>query len=125
MIAFGFEGSVAVRAGCACVEKGLNLVLQQVVLESVQELFRLRERQAQMLNALVVFLQGDDIGDGFFLAIIAAHDELEFHTHGGAPPGLSSGGMMQAILPEFADYPQHLHALAVPGEYRPAMPPAA
>jgi hypothetical protein len=29
-----------------------------------------------MLDASVVFLQGDDIGDGFFMAIIAAHDEL-------------------------------------------------
>ena len=40
------------------------------------------------------------------------YDELEFHTHGRAPSGLSGGCMMQAILPEFVDYPQHLHALA-------------
>src|SRR5712692_8061443 len=30
---------------------------------------------------------------------------------GSAPPGLSGGGMMQVILPEFVDYPQLLHAL--------------
>jgi hypothetical protein len=34
-----------------------------------------------------------------------------FHPHGGAPPGLSGGGMMPALLSEGADYPQHLHAL--------------
>jgi len=28
------------------------------------------------LDTSVVFLQGDDIGDGFFLAILAAHGEL-------------------------------------------------
>ena len=59
----------------------------------------------------VVFLQGDDISDSFFLAIIAAHDELEFDAHRRAPPRLHGGCMMQAILPEFAVYPQHLHAL--------------
>jgi len=65
--------------------------LERAVLDGVEELLRLRERQAEMLDASVVFLQGDDIGDGFFMTIIAAHDELEFHTHGGAPPGLSGG----------------------------------
>ena len=34
-------------------------------------------------------LQGDDIGDGFFLTIIVAHDELQFDTHGRASPGSS------------------------------------
>jgi len=59
-----------------------------------------------------VLLQGDDIGDRFFLAIIAAQDEREFHTHGRAPPRLSDECMMQAILPEFADYPLHCHAFS-------------
>jgi hypothetical protein len=49
--------------------------------------------------------------DSFFLAIIAADDELEFDAHRRAPPGLHGGCMIQAILPEFAVYPQHLHAL--------------
>ena len=72
MIAFGFEGSAAVRAGRAPVEKRLNLVLQQAFLDRVEELFGLLECQAQMLDALGVLLQGDDVGDGFFVAIIAA-----------------------------------------------------
>jgi hypothetical protein len=59
-----------------------------------------------MLDALSVLLQGDEVGDDFFLAIIAAHDELEFDAHGRAPLGLSGGCMMQAILPEFIAYPQ-------------------
>jgi hypothetical protein len=46
---------------------------------------------AQMLNALGVLLESDDVGDGFFLAIIAAHNELEFDAHGRAPLGLSGG----------------------------------
>jgi hypothetical protein len=44
-----------------------------------------------MLEASVVFVQGDDIGDGCFLAIIAAQDELEFDTHGRTPLGLRDG----------------------------------
>ena len=89
----------------------IPLVLQQVFLDRVEELFSLSEGQAQMLDALRVLLQGNDISDGFFLAIIGAHDELEFDAHGRAPLGLSGRCMMQAILPEFVDYPQHLHAL--------------
>src|SRR2546427_3111383 len=111
MIAFGFQGGPAVRAGRAPVEKHSNLVLQQAFLNRVEELFGLLECQAQMLAALSVLLQSDDVGDDFFLAIIAAHDELEFDAHGRAPLGLSGGCMMQAILPEFVAYPQLLHAL--------------
>ena len=91
MIAFGFEGGAAVRAGRARVEKRINLVLQQTFLDSVQELFGLPDCQAQMLDALGVLLQGDDVGDSVFMAIIAAHDELEFDAHGRALPGLSGG----------------------------------
>jgi hypothetical protein len=111
MIAFDLQRDAAVWAGCAHVEKRINLLLKQVFLDGIQELFGLPACQTQMLDALGVFLQGDDVGNGFFMAIIAAHDELEFDTHGRAPPGLSNGCMMQAILPEFVDYPQHLHAL--------------
>jgi hypothetical protein len=42
-----------------------------------------------MLNALVVFAEGDHIRDDFFMTLIAAHDELKFDTHTGASPGLS------------------------------------
>ena len=42
-----------------------------------------------MLKAAVVFLQGDDISDGFFLAIIITKYELQFDAHGGASPGSS------------------------------------
>src|SRR5207249_7874139 len=77
----------AVRAGRAPVEKRLHLVLQQAFLDRVEELFGFPERQAQVLDALGVLLQGDDVGDSFFLAIIAAHDELEFDTHGWGSSG--------------------------------------
>jgi hypothetical protein len=66
-------------------------VVKQAFLESVQELFGLPEGQTQMLDALGVLLQGDDVGHGFFLTIIAAHDALEFGAHWRAPPGLRDG----------------------------------
>ena len=56
--------------------------------------------------------EGEDIGHGFFLAIIVTQDELEFDTHSGTPPVLSGECRIQAILPEFAAYPQVLHALS-------------
>jgi hypothetical protein len=42
-----------------------------------------------MLDALVVFVERNHIGDGFFMILIAAHDKLKFDTHTGASPGLS------------------------------------
>jgi hypothetical protein len=87
-------------------------MMQQAFLDRGEELFGLPECQAQVLDTLGVLLHGDDVSDGFFLAIITAHDELEFDAHGRAPPGLRGRCMMQAILSEFVAYPQHLHALA-------------
>jgi hypothetical protein len=42
-----------------------------------------------MLDALVVFVEGDHISDSLFLPLIAAYDELKFDTHTGASPGSS------------------------------------
>jgi hypothetical protein len=106
-----FEGSAAVWAGRAPVEKRLSLALQPAFLARGAERFGLPECQAHVLAALGVLRQGADVSAGFVLAVIAAQDELEFHTHGGAPLNSSGGGMMQALLPECADYPQQLHAL--------------
>ena len=72
-------------------EKGIDLVLQQVSLQGAEELLGLRQSQPEMLDALVVFVECNHIGDGLFLTLIAAHDELKFDTHTGASPG-SSGG---------------------------------
>jgi hypothetical protein len=83
MGAFNLQWGAAVLASGARTENRGNLSLEHTVLDDFEELLRLRERQAEMLDASVVFLQGNDIGDGFFMALIAAHDELEFHTHGG------------------------------------------
>jgi hypothetical protein len=66
------------------------LVLQQVSLKSTEELFGLRHGQPKMLDALAVFVERNHIGDGLFLTLIAAHDELKFDTHTGASPGSSS-----------------------------------
>lgn len=81
------------------------------MLHGGEELLRLREGQTQMRDAAVVFLQGDNIGDGGFLAIIITKDALPCDAHEGASLGSHGGEMVQAILPAFADYPQHLPAL--------------
>ena len=88
-VGFHFEQGATVRARGTRVEKRVNLVLKQVALEGAEELFCLGEGQPEMLDALVVFVEGDHIGDGLFLTLIAAHDELKFDTHTGASPGSS------------------------------------
>src|SRR5438445_13371667 len=98
MIAFGLEGSAAVWTGRARVEKSVNLLLQHASLDGVQELFGLPECQAQMLDALGVLLQGDEVGDGFFMAIVAAHDELGFDARARARAGLSGDWMTTGVL---------------------------
>jgi hypothetical protein len=87
------------------------LVVQQAFLDRGEELFGLLERQPQMLDALGVLLQGDEVCHGFFTAIIAAQNQLQFDVHGEGSSGSGGGGMMQVILPEFVDDPQLLHAL--------------
>src|SRR3989442_15588805 len=92
MIAFGLEGSAAVWTGRARVEKSVNLLLQHASLDGVQELFGLPECQAQMLDALGVLLQGDEVGDGFFLAIIITNNKLQFDAHGECSSGFEWWG---------------------------------
>jgi hypothetical protein len=65
------------------------LLPQQVMLGGTEQLFGLRQGQPEMLDAFVVLVEGDDIGDSFFLTIIVAHDELQFDAHAGASPGSS------------------------------------
>jgi hypothetical protein len=85
--------------------------VEQTFLGRGEELFGLLERQAQMLEALGVLLQGDEVCHRFFTAIIAAHDQLQFDAHEECSSGLVDGEMIDVILPEFIAYPQHLHAL--------------
>jgi len=42
-----------------------------------------------MLDASVVLVEGDHIGDDLFSTLIVTHDELQFDTHMGASPGSS------------------------------------
>src|SRR6266403_1762783 len=73
------ERRAAVRARCMRVEKGGDLLLEEVALEGAQELFGLGQTQPEMLDALVVLVEGDDIGDGFFMTVIVTDDELQCH----------------------------------------------
>jgi hypothetical protein len=60
---------------------------------------------------LAVFVERDHLGDGLFVTLIAAQDELKFDTHTEASPGSSGRCMSQAIVPELLYNPQHLPAL--------------
>src|SRR5215831_10308009 len=104
------ERCCAVWTGRTRVEKGGDLLLKEVSLESAEEVFGLRQGQPEMLDALLVLVEGDDIDDGLFITLIVTHDELQFDTHTGASPGSNDRCIAQAILPEFCSYPQHLPA---------------
>ena len=58
-------------------------------LEGAEELFGLGQGQPEMLEALMVLVEGEDIGDGLFLTLIMTHDEWQFEAHTGASPGSS------------------------------------
>jgi hypothetical protein len=79
----------AVWAIRARVEKGGDLLLEEVLLQGAKEVFGLRQGQPEMLDALMVLVEGDEIGDSLFLTLIVTHDELQFDTHTGASPGSS------------------------------------
>ena len=71
------------------MEKGVDLLLEEVLLQGAEELFGLRHGQPEMVDALMVLGEGDDIGDGLFMTVIVTHDELQCDTHTGASPGSS------------------------------------
>src|SRR5499426_4334799 len=83
------ERCPAVRARRARVEKGVNLLLEEVALEGAEQSFGLGQGQSEMFDALVVLVEADDIGDGLFLTVIVTNDELQFDTHTGGSPGSS------------------------------------
>src|SRR6266481_9633645 len=84
---FELERRPAVWARRARVEKGIDLLVEEVSLEGAEELFGLGQTQPEMLDALVVLVEGDDIGDGFFLTVIVTDNELQFDAHSRTSPG--------------------------------------
>src|SRR5215470_12139950 len=83
------ERRPAGRTGRTRVEKGGELLWEEVPLEGAEEVCGLGQGQPEMLDALMVLGEGDDIGDGLFLTVIVTNDELQFDTHTGASPGSS------------------------------------
>src|SRR5262249_20790057 len=81
------ERCPAVRARRMRVEKGGDLLLEQLSLDGTEELFGLGQGQPEMFDALVVLGEGDDIGDGFFMTLIVTDDQLQFDAHRRASPG--------------------------------------
>jgi hypothetical protein len=67
----------------ARIEKGVNLLLEEVALEGAEELCGLGQGHPERLDTSVVLVAGDHIGDGLFSTLIAAQDELQFDTHTG------------------------------------------
>jgi len=51
------ERCAAVRAIRACVEKGIDLLLEEVPLQGAQEVFGLRQGQPEMLDVLMVLVE--------------------------------------------------------------------
>ena len=84
---FALERRPAVWARRAWVEKGIDLLLEEVALEGAEELCGLGQAQPAMLDAVVVLVEGDDISDGVFITLIATHDAWQFDT----PTGLLQG----------------------------------
>jgi hypothetical protein len=56
--------------------------VRQVLLEGLEDLFRVNERQAEVLEAFAVLLQDHHIGKGFFMALVVAHNELDLSFMG-------------------------------------------
>jgi hypothetical protein len=63
--------------------------LEPALLEGAEKSFGLGQGQPEVLDAFVVLVQGDHIGDGFFVTVIVTDDELQFVAHSRASPGSS------------------------------------
>jgi hypothetical protein len=87
----GLSGAEASRSpgNPSTCRKGGDLLLKEVPLQGAEELFGLRQGQPEMLDALMVLIEDDDIGDGLFITLIVTDDKLQFDTHTGASPGSS------------------------------------
>ena len=88
-VSLELERCPTVRTGRTRVEKGGDLLLEEVSLEGAEEVFGLGQGQPEMLDAVRILVEGDDIGDGLFITLIVTQDELQFDTHTGASPGSS------------------------------------
>src|SRR5262245_53463053 len=63
-----------------------SLLFHEALLERREGLLRFRKGQAKVLNALAGLLQDHHVGEGFCVAIIITHDELNTDLHGSRPP---------------------------------------
>src|SRR5262245_62103338 len=83
------ERRPAVRARRMRIEKGGDLLVEEVALEGAEQVFGLGQAEPEMFDTLVMLVEGDDIGDGFFVTVIVTDDEWQFDAHTGASPGSS------------------------------------
>src|SRR4029453_281779 len=59
------------------VEKGMALLSAGGLLRGAGP----GQSQPEMLDALMVLVEGDDIGDGLFITLVVTDDKLQFDTH--------------------------------------------
>jgi hypothetical protein len=71
------------------VEKGGDLLLEEVSLEGAEKLFGLGQAYPEMFDAFVILGEGEDIGDGFFVTVIVRDNELQCDAHSRPSPGSS------------------------------------
>jgi len=67
-------------------DKGRGLLFHKALLKRGEDLLRFGEGQTEVLNTLAGLLQDHHIDEGFFVAIVVAHHELDFELHGSCPP---------------------------------------
>jgi len=87
------------------VEKGVNLLWEEVSLEGAEKLFGLGQGPPELCDALSVLLEGHDIGDGLFMAVTVTDDEVQFDAHRSASPGVSGRGRVRVILSGLLRFP--------------------
>ena len=85
----GLERRPAAWTSRMRVETGIDLLVEEVLLQGAEKVFGLRQGQPEMLDALMVLVESDDIGDGLFITLVVTDDKLQFDTHTGASPGSS------------------------------------
>ena len=101
----------AVWTGRTRVEQGGDVLLEEVSLEGAEEVCGRRQGHPEMLEALVVLVEGEDSGDGLCMTRSVTEDALQFDTPRRASPGSSGRERVHAMLPDFCGFPQHLPAL--------------
>ena len=81
VLAFEAEYLTTVRTLGLRGNEGGRLLLQEVLLRRREELFRFRQRQAEVFEALARLVQDGDLVHRVFLPVLCTHNELHLEPH--------------------------------------------